>query len=181
MWTDFYIYMYLDKDNIPFYIGKGRGQRYLVVNHIKQKSSSYLEHKVKKIGKKNIKIHFLHKNLTEEQAFFWERYWIKYIGRKCTGEGTLCNVSEGGIEGIKKVTRGKHKEETKHKISESLKGHKYSKESLQKMSDSHLGQRKGNRLLPETKLKISKRLTGHIVTEETRTKIRNSLKGIRGR
>ena len=87
--SKFYVYMYLDVDNCPFYIGKGRGNRYRVSRHVyKGVTNRFLKNKIRKVGVDNIKVHFLHRNLTEEEAFHWERYWIKYIGRRDLKEGS---------------------------------------------------------------------------------------------
>lgn len=84
--------MYLDQDNLPFYIGKGYGERWRLTCH----RYGAVGPTIKKIGRANVKVHFLHKNLTENDARSWEQYWIKYIGRRDKGEGTLCNRSDGG-------------------------------------------------------------------------------------
>ena len=48
------------------------------------------------MGAENVKIHFLHKNISEEESFEWERYWIKYFGRRDNGTGQLTNHTDGG-------------------------------------------------------------------------------------
>jgi len=64
----YYVYMYLDLDNIPFYIGKGKEDRYLVSQHFAKNSPNRLfKNKIRKVGIDNIKIYFLHKDLTEEK------------------------------------------------------------------------------------------------------------------
>lgn len=89
--------MYLDQDNIPFYVGKGKNVRYYVSAHLgKRCPNLFLKNKIRKISVENVKIQFLHKNLTEEGAFRQERYWIKYYGRRDLGTGTLCNLTDGG-------------------------------------------------------------------------------------
>ena len=89
----------MERDNYPFYIGLGRKDRYLVCRHLKGQQP-YLQNKIRKIGKENVKIYFLHKNLTREEAIYWECYWIAYFGRKCNGTGQLYNLTEGGEVGI---------------------------------------------------------------------------------
>lgn len=122
--------MYLDLDNVPFYIGKGQGDRYKIVYHLgKDNTNSLLKNKIRKVGTINVKTHFLHENISEEEAFSWERYWIKYIGRRDLKEGTLCNLTEVG-EGM---SGRECSEETKQKIGETLKGRKLSEETKQKM------------------------------------------------
>ncbi|KKM95543.1 hypothetical protein LCGC14_1187090 [marine sediment metagenome] len=107
--------MYLDFDNVPFYIGKGSDTRYKVRNHLgNNHSNGLLKNKICKVGAKNVRIHFLHKDLTEKEAFRQERYWISYYGRRDLGIGTLCNLTDGG-EG----TSGRiHSVEARRKIGE---------------------------------------------------------------
>lgn len=152
----FYIYMYLDFDNIPFYIGKGKDGRYKVQEHLYTRNNNrLLKNKIRKVGVPNVRIHFLHKNLTEKESFYWERYWIKYIGRKDKKEGSLCNLTDGG-EGISGMPRS---EETKRKISDAQKGKEVSAETCEKLSKAHKGQIAWNKGIPmakEQKEKLSK-------------------------
>ena len=170
--NEFYVYMYLDVDNVPFYIGKGKNDRYLINTHThKQGSNKFLKSKIRKIDVVNVKVHFLHKNLTEEEAFHWERYWIKYIGRRDLGEGTLCNLTDGGEGSGHSVSV-----ETKQQISKALKGHKVSRETRQKMRTAWKN-RGGHS--EETKRKISEANKGKFkpMTEEHKRKISATLKG----
>ncbi|KKN19942.1 hypothetical protein LCGC14_0940710 [marine sediment metagenome] len=92
--------MYLDQDNVPFYIGKGKNDRWRPCNHCYSGyTNQLLKNKIKKIGADNVKVHFLHKDITDEDACEWEKYWIKHYGRRITHEGTLCNLSTGGERG----------------------------------------------------------------------------------
>ena len=89
---DSYVYMYMDEHNCPFYIGKGRGHRYIPSNH----RTGHTGNKIRAIGDRNVKVHFLHKDLTDAEALQWERYWIKYFGRQDNGTGQLTNHTDGG-------------------------------------------------------------------------------------
>ena len=94
---DFYVYMYLDLENIPFYIGKGCGKRFRVCNHL-QGVNKYLINKIHKIGRENIKI-WKSGPLSEEDAFYAEAYYILIFGRKNDKDfsgGTLYNLTDGG-------------------------------------------------------------------------------------
>ena len=169
--------MYLDLDNCPFYIGKGKGQRYEVSGHLyKNNSNNLLKNKIRKVGVNNIKIHFLHRDINEEEAFSWERYWIKYIGRRDLGLGTLCNLTDGGdgTNGI--IFTAEHRQ----KIGEIHKDKEISKEHRQKISKFHRGRKRSE----ETKRKMRAALKnrpvwnkGKNLLEEHRQKISEANKG----
>jgi len=172
--------MYLDLDNVPFYVGKGKGYRYYVSCHLYGNNHNRsLKNKIRKVSVDNIKIHFLHKDISEEEAFYWESYWIKYIGRRDKKEGTLCNLTDGG-EGDSGYIIS---EETKRKIGKANKGHpgvQHTKEARRKISEAN----KGKKLSEETKRKISKALKGKnscmygkTPSEETKRKMSKAHKG----
>jgi len=166
----FYVYMYLDLDNIPFYIGKGKDYRYYVSEHLQKcRSNPFLKNKIRKIGVDNIKIHFFHENITEEEAFFWEKYWIKCIGRRDLKEGTLCNLTDGG-EGTSGYT---HSDKTKEKMSKVLNGlligknHPMYGKSLSNATKQKISVNlKGRTLSTKTKQKISKTMEGRKLSDE---------------
>ena len=166
--------MYVGPDDIPFYIGKGKGYRYGIQHHLGRDNhnNQLLKNKIRKVGADNITIHFLHENLTEEKAFYWERYWIKYIGRRDLGEGTLCNLTDGG-EGTSGYVCSK---ETKLKIGKANKGHKVSAETKLKIGKAN----KGHKVSADAKLKIGeaqKERKREQHSEKTKQKISKANKG----
>ena len=186
----YYVYIYLDSDNIPFYVGKGNGKRYYVSGHLhKNHSNDFLKNKIRKVGVANIKIYFLHKNLAETRAFQQERYWIKYYGRRDLGLGPLCNLTDGG-DGPSGII---FSEEHKQRISEARKGQvPWNKgvlcpvEQKQKIGDANRGNQysKGIIRSAEFKKKMSKTkkgtpssFKGKKHSKESRGKISEALRG----
>lgn len=149
----YYIYLYLDIDNIPFYVGKGKNKRHKICKHLhKNNPNLFLKRKIRKVGVSDVQIQFIHKNLTEEEAFQFEIFYIELYGRRDKGEGTLCNLTDGG-EGSSGYT---HTDEAKRKMSDANKGKSCTKETKQKMSDAAKGRIFSNK----TRKKISDTLKG---------------------
>lgn len=177
--SDFCVYVFLNPskpgiykyDNLsfdfePIYVGKGKINR--PKNHLfrYKNGKSYFYNKLKKIvGEGNEPVWIIVKDgLSEREAFDEEIRIIKLIGRKSNG-GTLTNLSHGG-EG---QTGYRHRDESKEKISNSLKNNK---DWLEKMKSQ------------EYRDKLSKSLMGHEGygkgvprTEEVKDKIRKSVTG----
>lgn len=127
-----YVYAYLNEDNIPYYIGKGKNRR------------AFAAHRVQ-LPIEQSKIIFLEKNLSEIGALAIERRMIEWYGRIDLGTGILHNRTNGGDGGggdsvetrLKKSRPGKlngmwgrtHTQEVKEKLAiqsrENLKGKSY--------------------------------------------------------
>lgn len=103
---DYYVYLYLDEDNIPYYVGMGKGRRALQ-KHV------YVD--VPPHDRIEIRSH----GLTEQQAWDLETNLINEIGRECLSEGPLKNLAPGGMRA---KSGWNHSEVTKQQISESLTG-----------------------------------------------------------
>jgi len=176
----FYTYAYLREDGTPYYIGKGQGNR------------AYK--KVKgEVGKPTDKsrIIFLKQNLTEEDAFKHEIYMIDVLGRIDLGTGILRNKTDGG-EGstglrmtdetkqkMSKIHKGKTLSEKHKQILEKHRVKKHSKQTIEKLKKSKIGNKwnVGRKLSEEHKEKIRKANLSKIVSEETKIKISQSKKG----
>jgi len=90
MKNKYYVYLHIkETTGEPFYVGKGKGYRATR----KQYRTKHWHSIVNKYGYDVI---FLEEDLTEEDAFKQEIYWINRIGRKDLGNGTLVNYSDGG-------------------------------------------------------------------------------------
>ena len=82
----FYTYAYLRKeDKTPYYIGKGTGKR----------AYDRKTHRVK-VPDDRDRIIFLKENVSEREAWDYEREMIQFYGRKDLGTGILRNLSDGG-------------------------------------------------------------------------------------
>lgn len=120
MSNEFYVYSYESPDTfVPFYIGKGKGNRhaYHLLEAKKEQTFDKNKHKINKIKKilasgSEPVISIVMDNMTEEDAFELEEFLIQEIGRADIGLGTLTNLSNGG-EGGKGID---HKGEKKPNV-----------------------------------------------------------------
>lgn len=100
--NNFYVYVYYHK-NIPFYVGKGKGNRFKIhlkkcIKSIPGKNPFY--DKIKKlisVGELP-EIEIIENNLTESDALKLERLIELKFGTKKNGNGTLLNLIECGIK-----------------------------------------------------------------------------------
>jgi hypothetical protein len=117
----YYVYIYLNPlkpgyynygnfhfDFEPFYVGKGKGNRYLIhLNEAERKNTKKLNrHKIntiKNIIKSNNSplISLLNLNITDYESQELEKYYIKTIGRADLGLGPLTNLTDGGDGGTR--------------------------------------------------------------------------------
>ena len=133
---------------------------------------------IDKYGWNDIQHNIVSTDLTEKEAKWLENYLIYYywtfVGFKdCKGY----NCTLGGEGSVGFVPS----EETKHKISEKLKGKQISEEQKKKMSESHKGIQKDE----ETKRKIGEAnkgktpwIKGKQMSEEQKKKMSEAHKGI---
>jgi len=176
----FYTYAYLREDRTPYYIGKGKG------NRVYRKYKGEI-----KLPKDKSKIIFLKQNITEEEAFKHEIYMIAVFGRKDLGTGILRNKTDGGegSSGLKmsneskqkmsKIHKGKTLSEKHKQILTKYRIKKHSKETIEKLRKSKIGNKwnVGRELSEEHKDKIRQANVGKVLSEETKIKISQSKKG----
>jgi hypothetical protein len=124
----YYVYAYLRKsNNQPYYIGKGKGDRAYKGKH----SVS--------IPKDLSKIVILESKLTDLGACAIERRMIKWYGRKDLETGILLNKTDGGDGSAGAILS----EETKQKIREKSLQYKHSEESIDKIRQKAIGNKRG--------------------------------------
>ena len=156
--NDYYVYAFLREDRYsPYYIGKGRGRRYL------RKEGRCVHPPTDKDRIVKVK-----ENLTEEEAFVLEMLLIKQW------RDNLYNQTEGG-DGISGYT---HSPESKAKMSVASKNHIRTEEWKANISKSMTGKK----MPEETKQKIRETRTGQKQTkrgprsQEVKNKIAESMR-----
>lgn len=175
MKTDFYSYVLKRPNGVPFYIGKGKGNRCFVhlkpwhLKHDTNRLKVNIINKIRKNGEEPI-IEIIKKGLTENEAFQIETEQIKLYGRIENG-GLLANMSDGG-EG---QSGYHHTDELKQSFSEMFSGDKnpfygksHSEDSLKKIGDVN----RGKVLNEEWRKKLSESTKGRKKSEEHKNKIR---------
>ena len=155
--NNYYIYFHINPlKNEIFYVGKGKGNR---AYDFKRRGQFYKDY----ISKyKNIIVNIVEENLTEQEAFEREVFFIKKIGRRDLGLGPLVNLTDGG-EGCHMIS-----ELTRYKLSKAQSGKKLSDEIKIKIGLKS----KGRIPSKETRDKMSKSGKGRKLSDETRQKMR---------
>ena len=182
--NDYYIYFHINPiKNEIFYVGKGKNNR----AYDKNQRSRFWKNVVKKYG---YIVDIFEMNLTEQEAFNREIFYIEEIGRKDLGTGPLVNMSKGGIGGSSR-TGAILSKNTKDKISKSHKGKILTEETKLKMSLSKIGKtsnKKGKKSSDETKKKLSNlntkeknRMFGRKHTDESKKKMSEAAKKRKGK
>lgn len=149
--NDYYIYRYIRLDtNTPFYVGKGKGNRY---KDTVQNRNKYFKNIVASIA---YEVELILEDLTEEQAFPKEIEFIKLY--KDLGYCET-NLTVGG---------------------EGVSGLVMSDDSKAKMRDKKLGipnNHKGVKFTQEHKSNLARALTGKVFSEERKNNISKAKKG----
>lgn len=173
---DYYVYIWIRKDtNQVFYVGKGHKNRYKDMRMRNQ----YFLNVVNKVGMDNIEIKIIENNLSEDEAFEREIFYIDYYSKIAPltnmtkgGEGSsnwYSHLSDDEKEHHKQISKsflGKHHtDETKSKMSRSMTGlkHNFSEEGMESLRESARNREpywKGKHLSDKTKDKMRKAKIG---------------------
>jgi len=135
----YYVYAYINKKTgLPYYIGKGKGDRYKGKHSIS-------------VPKDKTKIVFLETNLSDVGALALERRYIRWFGRKDLGTGILLNRTDGGEGGCGIVVSEESKQKSRaSQIGKKRGPHKnprapYSLEVRKQMSERQKGKEPWNK------------------------------------
>lgn len=145
----FYVYVYYRPDGRPFYVGKGKGNRW---------KRRHRHHVANIINQGGCTCKIIYENLTEQEAHDKEVALIAIEGR--LPYGPLVNLTDGG-EGTSGYNRGPHSVDHKKKISLSLKGVSKPAGQGEKVSEGKIG----IRLSYEHRMAISASKTGKSVNK----------------
>jgi hypothetical protein len=121
----YYVYGYYH-NNIPIYIGCGKGNRYkchLRDCYGKESYNLYFYNKLRNLLNNNekIEIKLLRKNINFKESRLIEQIFIELCGRKDLKKGSLYNLTNGGegFQGYKFTEERKRKQSEKMKIQNS--------------------------------------------------------------
>jgi hypothetical protein len=166
----FYVYALFRENGVPFYIGKGKGDRWSQHEQAARRGGSGIKSAIirdmQARGFKVVKVK-IHEGLPEEVAHEYESVLIHAIGRG--SNGPLVNATDGG-EG---VTGLRHAKKARESISVAHRGRK---KSLEECANIAAGKR-GTKASSEARANMARSQTGKTLSAETRAKMSAARRG----
>lgn len=180
MTNDYYVYIYYRLDtNEPFYVGKGKGDRW------KRLDREHNKHFMRIINKISIAVVIEKVNLTEDEAFYWEEEIIKQLvfeygfsidipnNRSNDHYCHLVNKTWGGEgasghnswENMTKEEKNERSEKMSKNNPKYWKNKHHSEETKRKLSENNARYWEGKHHTKETKKKISEANKGKLIGE----------------
>ena len=180
MSRNFYVYIYKNplKNNDPFYVGKGKGDRFLY--HLKEKKSvnPHKSNTIKQIRTQGLEpiIEIYINNLIENDAFEVEKNLIKFFGRRNIKTGGLTNLTDGGegVSGVIWSNEHRQIQAKRMKGNHNTLGRKMPPEEVERRASKL----RGKKQTPEFIKKRTEALKGRHHSEESKTKMSNARKGL---
>ncbi len=147
------VYLITNLVNGKLYIGKAKNpvNRWSVHLYPSKKPSpkSLIAKAIKKYGRDNFTFEVLETFSTEEEAFWWESWWIQYLGTNDYGYNL--NYGETGGQSISEATRALLSPEAVANQAASIRGRPQTPEHIEKRISALRGRPRSE----ETKAKIS--------------------------
>jgi group I intron endonuclease len=159
------IYKTENKTNGKIYVGQDSHNN---LNYFG--SGKYIYSAIKKHGKENFTKEIIDSAETKDELNEKEKYWIKFYNCKDPNGYNLTDGGEGFDLGENNIAK---RPEIRQKIRNKRALQIITNETKKKISESL----KGKSISEETKEKIRNTLIGHDVSEETKEKIRQKTKG----
>lgn len=168
----FYVYAWYFKDTDEiFYIGKGKGERYLVTD---KSRNDYFKSIVSKY-KDNVDVKILKDNLSETDSWDLERKLIKEYKEKGQCKANFHIGGRGGFTGNTPERSKKLSDVAKTRTGSKnpMYGRTHTEEAIRKIKEANIGKK----LSPEHKAKLLAANIGRVKTPEELRKLSESNKG----